>query len=398
MSAARLERINPVMQSYVDRGVYAGVQTIVARRGIVVHEGQYGWRDKEAGAPMTADTIFRLYSMTKPIVSTALMMLFEEGRFHLIDPIARYIPAFAGVKVLEADGSLVDPKRPIFVRDLLTHTSGLSYNFIDDSPTHELYRDAKLLQATTPLSEAIDDLARKPLAFHPGARWHYSVGIDVAARIIEVISGQPLADFLSERLFKPLGMVDTAFEVPAGKLDRLAAMYGRPDIFNTTQMSAFAQWGDGYNKRLDVSANYPVDMAKTFQRGGHGLFATGRDYLRFAQMLANGGELHGVRYLSRKTLAFMHANHLPLSFLPLEISGLPIPGYGFGLGSRVALDITQTGAPGSVGEFGWAGAAKTYYWVDPVDEVVGVFMTQSMLSFDLPELDTRALAYGAIVD
>ena len=398
MSAARLERIDPVMQSYVDRGVYAGVQTIVARRGIVVYEGQYGWRDKEAGAPMTADTLFRLYSMTKPIVSTALMMLFEEGRFHLIDPVARYVPAFADVKVLEADGSLVDPKRPIFVRDLLTHTSGLSYNFIDDSPIHQLYHDAKLSQATTPLSAAIDDLARKPLAFHPGARWHYSVGIDVAARIVEVISGQPLADFLSERLFKPLGMVDTAFEVPEGKRDRLAAMYGRPDIFTTTQMSAFGQWRDGYNKRLDVSASYPVDMAKTFQRGGHGLFSTGRDFLRFAQMLANGGELYGVRYLSRKTLGFMHANHLPLSFLPLEIAGLPIPGYGFGLGSRVALDVAQTGAPGSVGEFGWGGAAKTYYWVDPLEQVVGVFMTQSMLSFDLPELDMRALAYGAIVD
>ena len=398
MSATRLERIDPVMQSYVDRGVYAGVQTIVARRGSVVHEGQYGWRDKEAGAPMTADTLFRLYSMTKPIVATALMMLFEEGRFTLIDPVARYIPAFADVKVLEADGSLVAPKRPILVRDLLTHTSGLSYNFIDDSPTREFYGDAKLSQATTPLSEAIDDLARKPLAFHPGARWHYSVGIDIAARIIEVISGQPLANFLSERLFKPLSMVDTAFEVPAGKRDWLAAMYGRPDIFNTTQMSAFAQWRAGYNKRLDVSANYPVDMAKTFQRGGHGLFATGRDYLRFAQMLANGGELYGVRYLSRKTLAFMHANHLPLALLPLEIAGLPIPGYGFGLGSRVALDVAQTGAPGAVGEFGWGGAAKTYYWVDPVEQVVGVFMPQSMLSFDLPEFDMRALAYGAIVD
>jgi CubicO group peptidase (beta-lactamase class C family) len=218
--------------------------------------------------------------------------------------------------------------------------------------------------------------------------------------VIEAISGQTLAEFLRERLLEPLGMVDTAFAVSGDKRNRLAAMYGRPDLVASGQTfkNAFAQWLGGFNERIDVMQTYPVDMASTFQSGGHGLFGTVRDYFRFAQMLANGGELEGVRILGRKTLELMHLNHLPLSLLPLAVDGLPLPGYGFGLGSRVALDVAQTGAPGSAGEFGWSGAAKTHYWVDPVEQVVGVFMTQSMSSFDLPEVDLRALAYGAIVD
>ena len=400
MNAARLERTDLAMQAYVDRGIYAGVSTIVARRGIVVHKGQYGFRDREAGVPMTEDTIFRLYSMTKPIVCTALMTLFEEGRFRLIDPVARYVPSLAGLKVLQADGTLADPKRPMLVRDVMAHTSGLSYHFLEDTPVGPMYADSKLINPKVPLCEAIDDLARYPLAFEPGSRWNYSVGIDVAARVIEVISGQTLSDFLRERVLQPLGMVDTAFAVSESKRNRLAAMYGRPDLIapGQTLKNSFAQWFGGLNERLDVMQTYPVDMPATFQRGGHGLFGTARDYFRFAQMQANGGELEGVRILSRKTLELMHVNHIPLSLLPLSLDGLPLPGYGFGLGSRVALDVAQTGAPGSAGEFGWAGAAKTHYWVDPVEQVVGVFMTQSMSSFDLPELDLRAIAYGAIVD
>jgi CubicO group peptidase (beta-lactamase class C family) len=400
MSRSRLERIGPAMQGYVDRGVYAGVSTLVARRGVVVHEAQFGLRDKEAGTPMTADTIFRLYSMTKPIVCTALMTLLEEGRFRLFDPVARYVPAFAQVKVLAADGSLVNPVRPMLVRDLLTHTSGLSYHFLEDSAVGRMYAEAKLLRADCSLEACIDDIARFPLAFQPGARWHYSVGIDVAARLIEVISGQAPGDLLRERLFAPLGMKDTGFGVAPENRNRVAAMYGRPDILDpqTTFNTALTAWFGGYNKRIDVSKTYPGDAAKVFQRGGHGLFSTTRDYFRFAQMLANGGELDGQRILGRKTLALMHANYLAPTMLPIEIGGLPLGGYGFGLGSRVALDIAQTGAPGSAGEFGWSGAACTHYWVDPQEQVVGLFMTQSMLSFDLPQLDLRALAYQAIVD
>lgn len=400
MNAKRLERTSPVMQAYVDSGVYAGINTLVARRGRVVHAGEFGWRDKEAGQAMTADTIFRLYSMTKPIICAALMTLLEEGRFRLIEPLAKYIPAFGALKVLEADGRLVAPVRPILIRDLMTHMSGLSYHFVEDSSLRKMYSEAKLSDAQCSLEAAIDDLARFPLAFQPGTRWRYSVGIDVAARVIEVISGRPLGVFLRERLFEPLDMADTAFGVPPEKRNRLAAVYGRPDIFGVgvTMGSEYAAWMGGVNDRLDVSKSYPVDSPDVFVRGGHGLFSTIGDYFRFAQMLANGGELDGERILGRKTLELMHSNHVPTSLLPLEIGGLPLPGYGFGLGSRVLLDVAQSGASGSVGEFGWSGAAKTHYWVDPKEELVGLFMTQSMMSFDLPEFDLRALAYQAIED
>ncbi len=401
MNARRLERIRPAMQAYVDRGVYAGITTLVARRGKVVHAGAFGWRDKEAGEAMTADTIFRLYSMTKPIICTALMTLLEEGRFRLIEPLAKYVPPFGAVKVREADGSLVAPARPIMIRDLMTHMSGLSYHFVENSsPLGLMYNKGMLLDAERPLAAAIDDLARFPLAFQPGSKWRYSVGIDVAARVIEVISGRPLGAFLRERLFEPLGMTDTAFGVPPEKRGRVAAMYGRPDVISpgTTMGSEFAAWMAGVNDRIDVSKSYPVDSPEVFVRGGHGLFSSTHDYFRFAQMLANGGELDGQRIIGRKTLELMHSNVVPAALLPLEIGGLPMPGYGFGLGSRVLMDVAQSAAPGSIGEYGWSGAAKTHYWVDPKEEMVGLFMTQSMMSFDLPELDLRALAYQAIDD
>jgi CubicO group peptidase (beta-lactamase class C family) len=400
MSSARLERIGPAMRSYIDRGVYAGVRALVARRGVVVHDEAYGLADKEAGRPMTADAIFRLYSMTKPIVCTALMTLYEEGRFRLIDPVARYIPSFADVRVREADGSLRAPKRPMMIRDVMTHTSGLAYGFLGETPVGALYQGRKLDDPSVSLAEAIDDIAKLPLAFDPGARWHYSIGIDVAARLIEVIAGKSLGEFLHERIFAPLDMADMGFTVPESKRGRLAAMYGRDDLFNPgkTFIDHFEDWTKGVNNRNDVSKTYPVDKPGTFERGGYGLFGTMGDYYRFAQMLCNGGEFEGKRVIGRKTLALMHSNHIAPELLPLQLDGLPLPGYGFGLGSRVLLDVAASGKPGSAGEFGWAGAAKTYYWVDPVEQLVALFMTQSMSSFDLPEQDLAAIVYGAIVD
>lgn len=401
MSAARLERIAPVMRRYVDRGVYAGIRTLVARRGIVVHDGVYGQRDKEAGLPMTRDTIFRWYSMTKPIVSTALMTLYEEGRFRLIDPVAAYIPSFATVQVRDAGGTQRPPKRPVTVLDLLTHTSGLSYGFFGDTPVSPLYRGRRLGDPAATLAETADDIAALPLAYDPGTRWHYSVGIDIAGRVAEVVSGQTLGGLLAERLFTPLGMADAGFGVPEEKRGRLAAMYGRNDPLASgkTLVQSAGDWRNGVNVRLDVSPTYPVDRPDTFQRGGHGLFGTTDDYFRFAQMLCDGGVFEGRRIIGRKTLELMHSNHLPLSMLPLTIDGFPIePGYGFGLGSRVAVDPSGFCKPGSVGDFGWAGAAKTYFWVDPAEKLVAIFMTQSLWSFDLPEHDLAAIAYGAIDD
>ncbi len=285
MSSARLARIGPAMQAFVDKGVFAGINTIVARKGAVVQSGSYGFSDRDTKAPMAADAIFRLYSMTKPIVSTALMMLYEEGLIRLIDPVARYIPAFAKLKVLQADGTLARCQRPMNVQDLLTHMSGLTYNFLEDSPVSDMYVDGKLADPSVSLADSIEDLARLPLAFQPGTRWHYSVGIDVAARLIELVSGTTLADFLDQRLFAPLGMIDTAYHVPAAKRARLAKMYGRPDIISAKGSANFKLWMQGYNEAIDVSATYPVDAPETFQRGGHGLFGTAADYLRFAQML-----------------------------------------------------------------------------------------------------------------
>jgi CubicO group peptidase (beta-lactamase class C family) len=398
MSASRLRRIDPAMQAYVDRGVYAGVITLVARRGKIVHAGQYGWRDREAKTPMAEDTIFRFYSMTKPIVCVALMTLLEEGKLTLVDRVAKYIPAFGAVKVLAEDGRLVDPQRPMMVGDLMAHTSGLSYHFLGDSKVSAMYDKGKLLDAKVSLAEAIEDLAQFPLAFQPGTRWKYSVGIDVAARLIEVISGWPLGDFLKARMFEPLGMADAGFGVAPEKRHRVAAMYGRPDLLlpGVTAPSEFAAWEKGVNNRLDVSKTYPVDAPNGFLRGGLGLFGTTDDYFRFAQMLANGGRLDGERVIGRKTLDLMHTNRIPAELMPLEIGGLPLAGYGFGLGSRVAINIAETCAPGSAGEYGWSGAAKTHYWVDPKEEIVALFMTQSMMSFDLPEFDQRALVYQAL--
>ncbi len=401
MSSGRLDRIQPMMEAYVaERGV-VGISTMVSRRGQIVHSEQFGFRDKEAGTPMTADTIFRIYSMTKPIVATALMMLHEEGRFQLEHPVAQYLPAFGATKVLSEDGVLVDQASPMQIRDVLMHTSGLTYDFMSDNPVAQMYRDAKLMHDPGRSLEAvIDELATIPLAFQPGTRWHYSVGIDVAARLVEVLSGLPLGEFLRLRLFEPLGMTDTAFGVPDSQLDRLAAMYGLPDLFgpNYSAIQLIEAALGGYNERIDVSATYPTNTPDIFVRGGIGLFSTAGDYMKFAQMLANNGACDGQHLLSRKTLELMHSNHLRPALMPYELLGRPVPGMGFGLGSRVVLDVAQTTGTGSVGEYGWAGAAKTYYWVDPVEDLVGVLMTQYMTGVLLPDRDFRSLVYQAIID
>lgn len=403
MSSGRLARIRPVMQSYVDQKGYAGISSMIARRGKVIYADQVGWQDREAGVPMAEDTIFRVYSMTKPIIYTALMTLYEEGRFQLVDPVAKFIPAFGATKVLSSDGSLVDqnPLRPMQVRDLMTHTSGLSYDFLEDFPVGALYREARLMNdATRSLEAVIAELARIPLAFQPGTMWHYSLGTDVAAHLIQVISGKPVGQFLQERLFAPLGMVDTAFGVPEAKRGRISAMYGLPDLFaqGMTFGALFGHFLSGNIGRREVADTYPVDAPEIFQRGGIGLFSTAADYMRFAMMLLTGRASDGQRILGRKTLELMHTNHLPQALLPYMLAGAPTPGYGFGLGSRVASDVGAAAVAGSVGEFGWAGAAKTYYWVDPKEDLVGLFMSQYMIGFDLPESDLRALTYQAIDD
>ncbi len=399
ISSDRLARIRPAMQRWIDRGTIAGASMMIARRGTIIYADQVGRMDKETDEAMRSDAIFRIYSMTKPIVCTALMTLYEEGRFQLITPLATFIPAFANVKVLQQDKE-VAPQRPITIGDLMTHLGGFTYDFLIDSPVGELYRQHELMHnAQRTLQQFVDELARLPLAYHPGTKWHYSVSIDVAAHVIEIIANQPLRHFLRERIFDPLGMVDTDFYVPPEKRHRLAAMYGVGDLGarGMTILHMFSNWQQGILERIDPQESYPVDQPETFARGGHGLFSTVQDYMRFALMLLNGGTLDGTRVLGRKTLELMHANHIPLALLPWDIAGIAYPGYGFGLGSRVLMDVGLSGMPGTVGEFGWAGAATTYYWVDPAESFAGVFMTQYQ-GLDEPQRDFRALAYQAIVD
>lgn len=401
ISTKRLERLTKAMQGYIDDGTIAGASTLIMRRGELVHSDQLGFQDREAGVPMSSNTIFRIYSMTKPIVSTALMLLHEEGAFELDDPVSTFIPAFADTQVLQEDGSLVAPHRPMTIRDLLTHTSGLSYDFMIDTPVAQMYRDARLMNdATRSLEATIDALAAIPLSSQPGARWHYSLGIDVAARLIEVMSDQPLGDFLDERLFTPLGMTDTGFGVPDSKLDRLAAMYGLPDLLgeNYDAMQLMEAAIAGFNERIDVSETYPTDAPGVFQRGGVGLYSTGADYLRFATMLLNNGRVGDDYVIGRKTLELMHNNHLPDELMPYEVAGRNFLGHGFGLGSRVLLDAAETGAAGTAGEFGWAGAATTYYFVDPDEDLIGIFLTQYMTGPVPLDRHFRNLVYQAIVD
>jgi CubicO group peptidase (beta-lactamase class C family) len=397
-NAKRLERINPAMQHFVSKLKYAGISTLVARHGKVVHYNVIGEQDRETHTPMTPDTLYRIYSMTKPIICTALMMLQEEGKFRLFDPVAKYLPAFANVKVYD-DGKLVDCVRPMTVRDLFCHMAGMTYDFLTDSPVGEMYRQAHLMSdGSRSLQATIAELARLPLAYQPGSRWHYSVSIDVLAHLIEVLSDMPVQEFLRTRFFEPLGMDNTYFMVPPKQRKHVASIYGMPDLVSqdATMPNQVRLFMQGHHQKVDVSASYPMDDPN-FARGGFGLFCTTADYLRFAQMLCNGGELDGVRLLSRKTLELMHSNHVPMTLLPYQIVvGVPALGYGFGLGSRVMLDVAASAVQGSVGEFGWAGAAATHYWVDPREQIVGVMMSQYMSSFEAAEKTFMSLVYSAL--
>ena len=399
----RLNRIEPKLKAYIDNGDIVGISTLVARRGQVVHRSLIGLMDTIANTPITTDAIFRVYSMTKPVICTALMMLHEEGRFHLDQPISQYLPQFTNQKVLITGGNtekLVPVNREILIKDLFTHTSGLSYTFLADAVAEKYRTSGLLTDASVSLADTVQSIANHPLLFHPGERWHYSVSIDVLAHLIEVLSCCPLGDFLQDRVFKPSGMDQSGFEVEKAQISDIADIFGNIDLLGKDVGfdELISATTTEPNKLLDLTNTYPYDNPN-HARGGHGLFMTIDDYFRFAQMLLNGGELYGNRVLGRKTVELMHCNHLPLTLLPFGLNDLVMwTGYGFGLGSRVCIDLAQTNLTGSVGEFGWAGAAKTYYWVDPREEIIGIFMSQRLSYFQVPERDFQALVYQALVD
>jgi CubicO group peptidase (beta-lactamase class C family) len=386
-SSSRLGRIGEVMQDYVHQNKLAGLITLVARSGKTVHLERFGMMDLKASKPMQLDTIFRIYSMTKPITSVALMMLFEQGLVRLTDPVTRFIPALGKVKVLANDGRLVDLERAITIHDLLRHTAGMSYDgYYEDTGelVDKLYDEAKLWPPDATSQEMVQRIAELPLAYQPGQAWRYSVATDVIGHVVELVSNMSLAQFFEENILEPLGMEDTAFSVPPDKVDRFAALYGTSK--------------DGALEEIDTPTGGDY-FDVSLHSGGHGLVSTAADYLRLAQFILNKGELDGVRLLGPKTVELMTANHLPPAVLPIAMGAEQMPGLGFGLGFSVMLDVALSGMMGSVGLHSWGGWAKTHFWVDPQEQIIGILMLQHIYTGTHPvAIDFRTLVYQALVE
>jgi len=408
MSKAGLDRVEAHLKSrYIDSGRFPGTQLMVYRRGKVVHSASQGFADIERKVPVKDDTIYRIYSMTKPITTVAFMMLFEEAKVALDEPVAKYIPEWKNLGVFLAGTAptfLTRPlSRPMLIVDLLRHTSGLTYGFQQRSNVDAAYREAKIgeVQTAGTLDSMIEGLAKIPLEFSPGEAWNYSVATDVIGYLIGKISGMPFERFLKERIFDPLGMNDTDFFVPKEKAHRFAACYsadppGRVAFHATERKAALSLQDD------PATSSYlsPPSLVS----GGGGLCSTTADYLTFCRALINGGELGGVRLLGPKTLQLMTSNHLP--------GGLDLPGMsrslfseatyngiGFGLGFAVTMEPAKTLIPGSPGEYNWGGAATTSFWIDPAEELITIFMTQLLPSSAYPlRRELRTLVYSAITE
>jgi CubicO group peptidase (beta-lactamase class C family) len=397
LSRSRLDLLDRFLERrYIEPGKIPGALTVIARRGEVVHSSALGLADIERKKPVQQDTVWRLYSMTKPITSVAFMMLVEQGLVALDDPVHRLIPEWRNLGVFQ--GGFLEtfqtkrPDRPMLIVDLLRHTSGLTYGFQQSTNVDAAYRKLKIgeLERHGTLEELIARLAGLPLEFSPGTAWNYSVSTDVLGYLIAAISGEPFGEFLRRRIFEPLGMVDTDFHVPAAKRSRLAACYaatpaGGMVLYDDPEKSGYL--------------NQP-----SFFSGGGGLVSTAGDYLRFCRMLLNGGTLDGVRILSPKTIQLMTINHLPgkrdLPALSRSLfSEAAYEGVGFGLGFATTLDTARTMLPGSVGDYFWGGAASTYFWIDPKEELIVVFMTQLMPSRAYPiRRELRTLVYAAFTE
>jgi CubicO group peptidase (beta-lactamase class C family) len=380
LSAARLAKLSEKLQADIDRGLLPGAVALIARRGRIGYFERFGARDPATQSPMHRDSIFRIYSMTKPIVSVALMMLWEEGRCFLDEPIQKYLPEFKNPQVaVQRDGAMaLEPAaRAITVQDLLRHTSGLTYEFRGNGPIQKRYMEAKIYSRGQTNAEQVSTLAAMPLLHHPGTRWEYSRSTDVLGRLIEVLSGMTLGEFLQTRIFAALGMSDTAFFVPEHKLPRLAQAFAQdPETSGRIQL-------------LNVHER-PV-----FESGGGGLVSTANDYARFLAMLIANGSFGGTRLLGRKTLELMTADHLgPIT----GASDLLVPGYGFGLGFSVRLHAGLAQIPGSVGQYYWGGLAGTTFWVDPREELFAMLLIQAPGQREYARLLFRDMVYAAIDD
>jgi CubicO group peptidase (beta-lactamase class C family) len=383
IASERLARLSTGIQELVDDGKLAGIVTMAARHGKIFHFETFGHQDVASATPMAEDTVFRIYSMSKPITGVALMMLYEEGKFRLSDPVEKFIPELAGLTVaagVGADGPITEPAHhPMTIRELMSHTAGLSYGIFSESQVDGMYREVDMLDGDSTLRDMILKLSKIPLRQQPGSRWHYSVAVDVQGYLVEVLSGQPFDRFLEERLFVPLGMKDTGFHVPAEAANRFAQVYGYDDDGKLIAQEGFG----GARNYLEPT---------TFFSGGGGLVSTARDYMRFCQMVANGGELDGVRILAPLTIELMRRNQLPRSL------GEMSPGTGFGLDFAVVLDpVAADGI--SQGEFYWGGAAGTWFWIDPVEDLIFIGMIQQF-GDGRPDVRSlsRRLLYQAILE
>jgi CubicO group peptidase (beta-lactamase class C family) len=408
MSKAAFDRIEGHLKNrYIDAGRFPGTQLLVYRRGKVVHRAVQGLADIERKIAMKDDTIFRIYSMTKPITSIAFMMLVEEGRVALDEPVHRYIPEWKNLGVFQAGIAPAfltrPPSRPMLIVDLLRHTSGLTYGFQQRSNVDAAYREMKIgeVEKAGTLQSMIDSLAKIPLEFSPGEAWNYSVSTDVIGYLIGKISGKPFEQFLKERIFGPLEMKDTDFFVPADKVHRFAACYSASPQGAMTFHPADRKGGLTLQDDPTTSAFL---SPPAFISGGGGLCSTSADYLTFCRALLNGGELDGVRLIGPKTLALMTSNHLPggrdLPEMSRSLfSEATYNGIGFGLGFSVTLNPAQTLIPGSRGEYAWGGAATTSFWIDPAEELIAIFMTQVLPSTAYPlRRELRTMVYAGITD
>ncbi|CAD0183919.1 Esterase EstB [Ruegeria sp. THAF57] len=399
---ARLERIRPWMQSYIEARKYPGASVLVRRNGTEVFYADCGLRNIEEDLPFTRETIARIYSMTKPVTSVALMTLVERGLIHLGAPVSEFIPGFAQMQALIPGAIRLDQTEPAStptLQQLLTHTSGLSYSF-NPGLVAEAMADQRL--DFTPkrgtLAEVADKVAALPLAFQPGARWMYSVGIDIAGRVVEVVSGKTLDQFFDEEIFQPLDMTETAFNVPADAGDRFANLYTPLD--DPMALNAAKDGGDTLRLADDrKTSSYHTTKQRS---GGGGLVGTIDDYMKFTEMLRRGGDAGDHRILSTKTLAFMMSNHLKGDIAEMGIPSFaeqPMVGTGFGIGGSVTLNPGRVGVPGSVGDFAWGGMASTAFWVDPVHQMSVVFFTQLSPSSSYPSrAQLRALIHGALIE
>jgi CubicO group peptidase (beta-lactamase class C family) len=387
LSSARLQRLDAVMHRHIECSQIAGALTVIMRRGQIAQVGLYGKSDNSTGKPVQEDTIFRIFSMTKPITSLAILMLYEEGLLHLMSPIGMFMPVFNDLKVQSGD-ELVEVERPITIHDLLTHTSGLGYGVDVSTPVNSDMQKVYMMRMDESMADKLIRLAQFPLQHQPGACYSYSIATDVLGHLVELISGMPLDEFFKKRIFEPLGMVDTDFFVPTEKLPRLATLYTPAENGQLVDVASL----NGDPLQLPFGAWTDKSNKPDFLSGGAGLVSTAADYLHFAMLLRNKGELDGERLVSRKTIELMTLPHLPEErFI--------VPGFGCGLGVVIMTDPARAQMLGSVGAFGGGGAANTEYWVDPSEDMIGLLMTQHISYSPCPvPLDFKTLAMQAIMD